>query len=342
MEPNLFDYATKELSQDAFFCWLFAWSESKYKGHKLNKLANCIISDIIKENINIEKIMIKQQYKSVGYKKAIDFFLRINDKIVIVFEDKTESTEHDDQLKNYRKMIEKDFPNDKRFFVYIKSNFIDNQERKMVENYGFTIIFDINKIVDLLKSDIDNTIYKNYYSYISDKKNKLEILYQNEGFYDIKIDEWGNTEWNGFANKLSKTINHVEYRHNTYGSAWWFSLEWIQEKDFPLKYVNEVALQIDDTKRFMIKFVFNESVNDDVWTGIVNEYREKLIKIFNDRNIIRGDNRGKKRTVLIIFKDFLKTKENKKIDFQKTVDFIEEVRKKYLIWINVLRKERDE
>ena len=27
--PNLFDYATKELSQDAVICWLIAWAQTE-------------------------------------------------------------------------------------------------------------------------------------------------------------------------------------------------------------------------------------------------------------------------------------------------------------------------
>lgn len=26
--PNIFDFATSELSQDAFLCWLIAWADS--------------------------------------------------------------------------------------------------------------------------------------------------------------------------------------------------------------------------------------------------------------------------------------------------------------------------
>ena len=29
-KPNLFDYATSELSQDAFICWLLKWSNPEY------------------------------------------------------------------------------------------------------------------------------------------------------------------------------------------------------------------------------------------------------------------------------------------------------------------------
>jgi hypothetical protein len=31
MAPNLFQFATKELSQDAFICWLLAWADENCK-----------------------------------------------------------------------------------------------------------------------------------------------------------------------------------------------------------------------------------------------------------------------------------------------------------------------
>nr|WP_260390277.1 hypothetical protein [Ornithobacterium rhinotracheale] len=30
-KPNLFQYATSELSQDAFLCWLIAWADAREK-----------------------------------------------------------------------------------------------------------------------------------------------------------------------------------------------------------------------------------------------------------------------------------------------------------------------
>ena len=29
-EPNIFHFATKELSQDAFLCWLLSWAKNDY------------------------------------------------------------------------------------------------------------------------------------------------------------------------------------------------------------------------------------------------------------------------------------------------------------------------
>ena len=30
-EPNLFDFAPSELAQDAILCWLYSWSDSKFR-----------------------------------------------------------------------------------------------------------------------------------------------------------------------------------------------------------------------------------------------------------------------------------------------------------------------
>ena len=38
-KPNIFKYATKELSQDAVICWLIEWSSYEGQGHE--KLREC-------------------------------------------------------------------------------------------------------------------------------------------------------------------------------------------------------------------------------------------------------------------------------------------------------------
>ena len=37
IEPNIFDFATSELSQDAFICYLLEFGKNKYKDRKENK-----------------------------------------------------------------------------------------------------------------------------------------------------------------------------------------------------------------------------------------------------------------------------------------------------------------
>jgi hypothetical protein len=319
MEPNLFDYATKELSMDAFFCWLFAWLENKYKEHPLNKIANSIINNITGKIIDIENIKIEQQYKD------IDFYLRINNSIIIIFEDKTDTTIHDNQLEKYKAIISRDFPNDEKYYIYNKSNFVYNHERKIVENSGFTV-FDINKLIELLKSynDINNVIYKSYVAYLIEKRDKCG---KNESFLVQKIALWEIGEWRGFINRLSNTIKYLEYADHFNGS-WWF----IQEKirDFPVKDV-EIVLRICN-KQFQINFSFFGDFPDR--RDIVNKYRIKLFELFKDEKVSTEGTRIVKHTVMLYFTDFLKTNNANILNLEDTIKYIEKIRKRLLKWID--------
>ena len=61
---NLFDFATKELSQDAFLCWLINWLNYKKENIELYNTAKKFINLIInKINIDDFEINILKQYK---------------------------------------------------------------------------------------------------------------------------------------------------------------------------------------------------------------------------------------------------------------------------------------
>ena len=46
LTPNIFDFATSELSQDALFCWLIQWADTKYKvvDKQLHKIGQDFLS----------------------------------------------------------------------------------------------------------------------------------------------------------------------------------------------------------------------------------------------------------------------------------------------------------
>lgn len=74
MEPNIFKYATKELSQDAFFCWLLSWSEEKYRNihpELFNRsrtfLSHIISEDILGEDEAITSLKVMKQYKNIDF-----------------------------------------------------------------------------------------------------------------------------------------------------------------------------------------------------------------------------------------------------------------------------------
>ena len=68
--PNIFSFATKELSQDAFICWLLAWADKAYEKNDLHLSGLAFMQAILKkydfENQPIiETIEIKRQCKKI-------------------------------------------------------------------------------------------------------------------------------------------------------------------------------------------------------------------------------------------------------------------------------------
>ena len=308
--PSLFSYATKELSQDAFFCWLLEWSSEKYKNTDLYSISKNFIKSIIGDDITINKIVIKRQYK------FIDFYIIINDNVIISFEDKVKSKFHGDQLQKYKVIMEKKYPNSKKIFVYIKTDLIMEKERIEVEKNGY-IIIDIIKLKAILLPDSKNNIYQDFYVILHQKINSFL------NFENIDRKNWKRNEWLGFFYKLSRKVNYYQFWDFYLGETFGFDLEWISgfsEKDI------HIILEIGKNT-FFIKLYFNNTKIERV--KIVNKYKKLFFDIFNGIDI-QKNNRIGRTTKLISFKDFMKTDEENNLDFEKTVAYIEKIRNIFL------------
>ena len=99
MKPNLFDYATGELTNDAMICWMLSWSNSENERYK-SLSQNLIRLFTKKGDFIVKSVNIRQQYKN------IDIVVEVNDSEVIVIEDKVNTSHHSNQLERYRKIIE--------------------------------------------------------------------------------------------------------------------------------------------------------------------------------------------------------------------------------------------
>jgi len=97
--PNLFDFATSELSQDAFLTWLIQWANKDYKkiDSSLNTCAVSFVQELLgKDNsYTIETLEAGRQWNN------IDFWALVNNTYFIVIEDKKGTKEHSDQLNRY-------------------------------------------------------------------------------------------------------------------------------------------------------------------------------------------------------------------------------------------------
>ena len=218
--PNIFDYATSELSQDAFFAWLLEWAEDgyaqtepqlhmcafklletffkKYYDNFHDKLVDKDFNGLeeLKKFSNVEKI--KSVYVN-RQEKHIDLLLTIetekNGDYYIIIEDKTLSGIHGEQLKNYRNNWLKDDEKKKRTcFIYLKTGTMDENEKKQVKKSKYSL-FDLNDIYALLKGykSLDSEIFDGYFF-------KLETVYY----------------FNQFINEFDSNPSVKHYRHGVW------------------------------------------------------------------------------------------------------------------------------
>ena len=189
--PNIFNYAKKELSQDAVICWLLECCHSdddKYRQIGIDFVRFILDNENIKEkDIELEKDSPRSQYKNMDVHANI----RVGKTIIpVIFEDKTDTFLHDNQESKYIEKIEKlktgSLFNDnglcwreKAQYVFFKTGYVFDWQREVIENLDKNINAEVKSIyID----DILNFISKHkdkefmladYYEYLLDRKASL-------------------------------------------------------------------------------------------------------------------------------------------------------------------------
>ena len=176
---NIFNFATSELSQDAFICWLCNWvnfddNNLSEDEKKLKALATEFIEKMIGEKLEDRKVNIKRQYQKIDVLLEIqnktEFITKGNNinpivDMYVIIEDKVGTGLHSNQIERYRELISEKNEKDngsraKIKVVYYKIYDEDNTER-LKEN-GVNVILGRENILELLKEykdKINNSIF---------------------------------------------------------------------------------------------------------------------------------------------------------------------------------------
>ena len=236
--PNIFDYATSELSQDAFICYMLNFPEAA----KLF-LQKCHIEN--------EKILdIKRQYIHID-------ILVETDKHYLIIEDKTGTDEHDDQICHYVEELRKNYPNGaKKIRVcYLKTHdFLwnyrppENNEAELKEEDCDSLNRD--EILDILKNVTKDKIFEQFKLY-------LEAFDVDTS---VSISKWGRKHWFKFLEPLIKKlkeenkdlwadIGYVSNRSGGFYGCWWGGDEnaykdHILYKQIEIKYTDEGTYEV--------------------------------------------------------------------------------------------------
>lgn len=208
---NLFSYATKELSQDAFLRWLFEnWNSSE---KDIRTASRYVLCNLFGYSIDFDKV---KEVETRAQEKGIDIlvFVRMdNVEMVLLIEDKTYSGTHDGQLARYKAYVEKIYNDIQSKFVYYKTSLVSEDERKHVVDQGYDV-YDVSLIANLfdgISIEINNSILSNYIEYIS--KVNLEL----NGRLPDNIYEWNINHWCNFgANHNIDVPNKLDFGFGNY------------------------------------------------------------------------------------------------------------------------------
>ena len=230
--PNIFRYATSELSQDAFICWLVACA-SEATGH-LKECGLAFVRALFRagasdENAGIpvvdpddrsivlhdgpcdvsEVCIPRRQYLKID----VYFQARVDGKKVsFILEDKTDSEPHGNQLKRYLK----DVINDEREEdlikpIYFKTGYVFNNERDVVEENKY-FLFKAKDLKKFLVGHPDairgNQILRQYAEYL-DNLITERCKAQSEWCLNYAHVQWE------FMRKLRKVLRNAdgEWQH---------------------------------------------------------------------------------------------------------------------------------
>lgn len=175
---NLFDFATKELSQDAFLRWLFEnydCDDKEVKDASRNLILEFIKDEKYKPS-DIKSLWTKAQDHNADISMHIE--MNNGDKYGILIEDKTNSGEHN-QLKKYKALFDNDGfwkkNTNKMLYVFYKTGRLQQYEKDVIKKEGWLEynIKMISSFFDKYKNST-NLILNNYANHICEIYEKLD------------------------------------------------------------------------------------------------------------------------------------------------------------------------
>ena len=183
-EPNIFDFATKELSQDAFLCWIFSWGKQEYENDysELHQFAKQMLFDITKRSDLILEDISRQE-------KHIDVLLKLKDSknqnYAVIIEDKVGTQEHNTQINQYIKTI-KPIYGENIYIVYFKTGFTSNQEKKRLkQRYPHIFIYGHDDIYTHLTNCPNHYILNQWFKKFQVDFKNIEDCKKNLNYKDI-------------------------------------------------------------------------------------------------------------------------------------------------------------
>jgi hypothetical protein len=258
-KPNIFTYGTSELTQDAFFAWLFAWLENEHfepDSKQLQEIGLSFLRIILGYDVESSEVFGKT--KVYRQKFRIDVIISlIGLNTVIIIEDKIHGKDrvekqqkYSNKILNCNKVID-GFSHIKSKeqikHAYLKTGLVDGEDLLLKKELKASII-DVEIINQILNDfQINNDIFNDYKSFIEVKANKREeckeLIFTESKFDKLKTHEGQQVFFNNLINEgLQSTSDDKPYlKLGTSRGKPWAEL-WIVKHSKPVDWEFEDAI----------------------------------------------------------------------------------------------------
>ena len=235
MAPNIFKYATKELSQDAAICWLVSCAREA-----TGELRECGISFVQTlmrsdnsrvinakngkvQSLDEGSVMVVHKEPSTQYSN-IDIYFRVkwDSRLVgVIIEDKIQTEMHSEQLERYLAKIGIDSNEELDFVkaIYLKTGYVFDDERKTAERAGYCVFDaeDIEKFFHNGRWSATHPFVRDFAEHVSSLINERQEALEN---WDLDQDF---VQWEfmvALRNALGLGDDWPARWFNIGGSAW--------------------------------------------------------------------------------------------------------------------------
>lgn len=281
MKNNLFYYATSELSQDAFLCWLCSFAMRSDYDPILKTCARQLLVMFVPELANMDFMLLDVE-RNFGH---IDVLLTISageSLYKVIVEDKTFTSEHDNQLQRYLELIQTVYPDSIAKGVYYKTGFQSDLSAVIEAGYNIITREQMLSLMAPYAAQTANQIFQDYFEYWSTFQKDVE------NYRHLPISKWDWKQVNGFYDSL-RTSHFFQNRSQWMGYGYvanrtggfyglWFGVDdcCVNIDGIPF----EIFLQLETTTgnpssaQLCLKFCSKE---DDVDKEILSKCRNKVV-----------------------------------------------------------------
>ena len=195
---NLFEFATGELSQDAFLCWCANWTN--FKNETLFEMGRAFV-ERVSDIHDIRSVDIYRQYEK------IDVLLIVNDAVAVIIEDKTFTSEHDNQIIRYKDILNKKMKNGELVIEHKKYNITDiktiflktgnfySYDEQIAQSEFVDKVINRKDMMEFVKGYVTySEIVNDFYLRLVDLDNwyrNFEDLYQEKNYDEALKEHWG-------------------------------------------------------------------------------------------------------------------------------------------------------